>query len=254
MILQFYRCSPCKAGFTEQPPIKQPMSAHRPRHDRASESLLWHMRRLSLTAAGCWTCAPPPSRWAAHTCCAGRPPWSACACGATSSPSRRAPPSTRSCGSSSRSFRCRRHPHAMPIGIIDHYTSPLSAFRDLPARAHVVAFQKGIRRDYELSYTVIRSSVPISQRHGQSCVCPWQASIQRVELDLRWDAKEFPAALDRSSHLKPLPAGVEVWLNGNVPKQVGALPFSAMLLASVRGTWPHGPYSRPAVMLHCDPS
>ena len=58
----------------------------------------------------------------------------------------------RSCGNSSRSFRCRRQLHAMPIGIIDDYTSPLSAFHDLPARAHVVAFQKRNRRDYELSY------------------------------------------------------------------------------------------------------
>ena len=39
-----------------------------------------------------------------------------------------------------------------------------------------------------------------------------QATVQRVELDLRWDSKEFLAALDPTTQqLKALPATVEVW-------------------------------------------
>ena len=67
------------------------------------------------------------------------------------------------------------------------------------------------------------SAVPESHRRRQSCKCLRQANIQRVELDLRWDVKEFPAALDRSSHLKPLPGGVEVWPNGHLPGSAASI-------------------------------
>lgn len=78
------------------------------------------------------------------------------------------------------------------------------------------------------------------RRHTQLCAGLWQASIQRIELDLRWDAKEFPAALDRSLQLKPLPAGVEVChalvclLSRHAPGRVGSA-LSAKLPRSVRG-------------------
>ncbi len=38
-----------------------------------------------------------------------------------------------------------------------------------------------------------------------------QANVQRIELDLRWDTKEFTAALeDSKENLRPLPPTVEV--------------------------------------------
>ena len=76
-----------------------------------------------------------------------------------------------------------------------------------------LAHQKMSGPDSALSFAK-ETNISEAQRLRRSCGCLRQANIQRVELDLRWDAKEFPAALDRSSHLKPLPAGVEVWPHG----------------------------------------
>ena len=45
-----------------------------------------------------------------------------------------------------------------------------------------------------------------------------QANVQRIELDLRWDTKEFMAALDDSKEdLRPLPPSVEVLCLIKVP-------------------------------------
>ena len=48
---------------------------------------------------------------------------------------------------------------------------------------------------------------------GDDNICRLQASIQKVELDLRWDTKEFSAALDPcTQQVKALPATIEVRL------------------------------------------
>lgn len=45
-----------------------------------------------------------------------------------------------------------------------------------------------------------------------------QANVQRIELDLRWDTKEFMAALDDSKEdLRPLPPSIEVSCLTKVP-------------------------------------
>ena len=57
--------------------------------------------------------------------------------------------------------------------------------------------------------------VDIREHHlcGDDNICRLQASIQKVELDLRWDTKEFSAALDPcTQQVKALPATIEVRL------------------------------------------